>query len=112
MQIKALINSDSSTTILVDTREPRELRQTGHIPTAVNIPITSAPDAFFITDEEFENRFGFARPEKESEIVFYCKAGVRSKAAARLARQAGWNNTGEYAGSWLDWESKGGKIEP
>jgi rhodanese-related sulfurtransferase len=43
--------------------------------------------------------------------VFFCKAGVRSKAAAELARQAGWGKTGEYKGSWLDWEGKGGEKE-
>jgi rhodanese-related sulfurtransferase len=43
--------------------------------------------------------------------VFYCKAGVRSRAEAQLARQAGWVRTGEYAGSWLDWEKRGGEVE-
>lgn len=40
----------------------------------------------------------------------YCKAGVRSRAAAGLARQAGWEKVGEYQGSWLDWASNGGNI--
>ncbi|KAJ9131171.1 hypothetical protein NKR23_g11850, partial [Pleurostoma richardsiae] len=93
------------------TREPSELKSTGHIPHAVNIPITSAADSFHISDEEFEDRFGYPRPPKDREVVFYCKAGVRSRAAAGLAREAGWTKVGEYPGSWLDWEGKGGKIE-
>lgn len=40
--------------------------------------------------------------------MFFCKAGVRSKAAASLARQAGYENVGEYPGSWLEWEKLGG----
>lgn len=44
-------------------------------------------------------------------MVFYCKAGVRSRAAAGLARAAGWTKAGEYPGSWMDWAAKGGKIE-
>jgi len=36
---------------------------------------------------------------------------VRSRAAAQLARQAGWEKTGEYPGSWLDWAGKGGAVE-
>jgi 3-mercaptopyruvate sulfurtransferase SseA len=40
--------------------------------------------------------------------VFYCKAGVRSSAAAALAKHWGWENVGEYRGSWLDWASKKG----
>lgn len=33
---------------------------------------------------------------------------MRSRAAAALARQAGYQNVGEYPGSWLDWEKRGG----
>jgi rhodanese-related sulfurtransferase len=35
------------------------------------------------------DRFGFAKPPKGKEVVFFCKAGVRSSAAAGIARQAG-----------------------
>ena len=94
-----------------DTREPSELQQTGHIPGAVNIPISSAPDSFHIAEDEFEDRFGYARPDKDAELVFYCKAGVRSRAAAGLAREAGWTKVGEYPGSWLDWAERGGEAQ-
>jgi rhodanese-related sulfurtransferase len=47
------------------------------------------------------------------EVVFYCKAGVRSRAAARLAR--GWEGegvrVGEYKGSWVEWVGRGGVVE-
>lgn len=94
-----------------DTREPGELVQTGSIPGALNIPVSSRPESFFIADDEFEARYGFERPAKDAELVFFCKAGVRSRAAATLAREAGWTNIGEYPGSWLDWADKGGKAE-
>lgn len=41
--------------------------------------------------------------------MFYCKAGVRSRFAADLAKRAGYERVGEYRGSWVDWERKGGK---
>ncbi|KAM0327921.1 hypothetical protein ACHAQA_005319 [Verticillium albo-atrum] len=97
--------------IIVDTREPGEVRQTGLIPGAINIPISTHPESFHVTAEEFEDRFGFERPAKGSELVFYCKAGVRSRAAAALAKEAGWTGVGEYPGSWLDWEKRGGRAE-
>jgi len=109
--ISQQISSPSSSRILIDTREPGELQTTGTIPGALNIPITTSPDAFFITPEEFEDRFGFERPEKDTEVVFYCKAGVRSRAAAELAKGAGWTNVAEYPGSWMDWEKRGGKKD-
>lgn len=60
---------------------------------------------------EFEDKFGFEKPTADQELVFYCKAGVRSSAAAGLARQVGYQKVGEYRGSWLEWTKKGGKAE-
>ncbi|KAK7539416.1 Rhodanese-like domain-containing protein [Phyllosticta citribraziliensis] len=100
--------SDGSKPLLIDVRTPSEYAA-GAIPSAVNVPVTSAPDAFFATDEDWEDRFGFPKPDARREVVFYCKAGVRSRAAAMLARQAGYVNVGEYPGSWLDWERQVGK---
>lgn len=100
--------------ILIDVREPAELAATGHIPTALNIPITSAPDALFLPEQEFEERFGFQRPGVDTEVVFYCKSGVRSRAAARLAQQAHprfGGRVAEFPGSWNEWEGKGGRVE-
>ncbi|KAH7314043.1 Rhodanese-like domain-containing protein [Rhexocercosporidium sp. MPI-PUGE-AT-0058] len=109
--VKAFVEKPDPDRILIDSREPGELQATGTIPGSLNIPITTKPDSFFITAEEFEDRFGFERPGKDQEVVFYCKSGVRSRAAAALARQAGWGNVAEYQGSWLDWDKNGGIKE-
>lgn len=63
----------------------------------------------FLPADEFEDRFGFEKPSADKEVVFYCKSGVRSSAAANLAQQIGYKKIGEYRGSWLDWEKNGGK---
>ncbi|KAE8134102.1 Rhodanese-like domain-containing protein [Aspergillus pseudotamarii] len=101
--------------ILVDVREPAELKSTGIIPSAVSVPLASQPDAFFLTPEEFETRFGYPKPGagEEGDVVFYCKAGVRAKAAAQLAVQAGYEaeRVGVYEGSWLDWADRKGRVE-
>lgn len=82
------------------------------------MPLGSQPDAYFLTPDEFETRFGYPKPgvsaeEEGKDIVFYCKAGVRAKTAAQLAVQAGYDpsRVGVYYGSWLDWSGKGGKVE-
>lgn len=115
--------NNKPTTILIDVREPAELSSTGIIPGALSIPLASQPDAYFLSLEEFETRFGFPKPgvaaegqsteEKASEMIFYCKAGVRARAAAQLAVQAGYDpdRIGVYDGSWLDWVERGGKVE-
>jgi rhodanese-related sulfurtransferase len=73
------------------------------------MPITSSADALFLSAEDFSDRFGFPKPSANAEVVFYCKAGIRSKAAATLARQVGFQNVGEYRGSWDDWAKKSGE---
>lgn len=119
VQVQNLTSSSSSPTskpkpkvTIIDVREPGEVAQTGRIPGSLNVPMTSAPDSFHVSEDEFEDRFGFARPDPaDGEVLFYCKAGVRSRAAAGIARDAGWTKVGEYPGSWLDWVGRGGKVE-
>ncbi|KAH7128636.1 Rhodanese-like domain-containing protein [Dendryphion nanum] len=105
--IRDLIEDPNNTDLLIDVREPSEF-EVNSIPTAINVPIASQPDALLLPDEEFEDRFGFQKPPKEKHMVFFCKAGVRSAAAAQIAKQAGYQSIGEYRGSWLDWERNGG----
>ena len=111
LQVKSLTASPSADRILIDVREPSELQSSGRISGAHNLPITSSPDGLFLPAEEFEDKFGFPKPKASDEVIFYCKAGVRSRSAAGIARMAGWEKVGEYPGSWKDWEEKGGKVE-
>ncbi|KAJ4364640.1 hypothetical protein N0V83_009236 [Neocucurbitaria cava] len=105
--VLAILEQPSNSRLLIDVREPHEY-EANTIPTAINIPVTSQPDALLLSEEEFMDRFGFAKPPTNKEVVFFCKAGVRSSASAGIAKQAGYTNVGEYRGSWLDWERKGG----
>lgn len=113
-EIQDLSSDPHPNRILIDVREPSELLQTGRIPTAKSVPISSAPDAFFMPAEDFETKFGFPRPSEQDEVIFYCKAGVRSRQASLLAGQARptfGGKIGNYLGSWVDWEKNGGKSE-
>ena len=110
--ILSLTDSPNPKRILIDVREPSELKASGRIPGALNAPLNSSPDFPFVPSEEFEDRFGFPRPGDDDEVIFYCKSGVRSSAAARLAQQAGFGGkVAEYRGSWKDWEAQGGPAE-
>lgn len=84
-----ILENPSDSRLLIDVREPAEYN-TNSIPTALNIPIASHPDALLLSPEEFEDRFGWPKPPLNKELVFFCKAGVRSSAAAQLAKQSGY----------------------
>lgn len=105
--IISILENPTDSTLLIDVREPHEYAANS-IPTALNLPVTTQPDALLLSDEDFLDRFGWKKPPLHKEVVFFCKAGVRSSAAAQLAKQAGYTNVGEYRGSWLDWEKRGG----
>ena len=114
------------------------------------MPLTSNPDAFYLDEGEFGERFGFERPRarqksrlqpqpqphkedgetkqedrggkeehgKEAnpssavdEVIFYCHAGVRSRAAARMAREWKGVRVGDMRGGWAEWEGRGGEVE-
>lgn len=107
LQVLSVVEDPSDSRLLIDVREPHEFG-TDTIPTAINLPITSQPDALLLSPAEFQDQFGFAKPPTGKEVIFFCKAGVRSKSAAGIARQAGYTNVGEYPGSWNDWQKKGG----
>ncbi|KAI1066553.1 hypothetical protein NW752_005635 [Fusarium irregulare] len=111
-ELKNLVQKGANEEIvIVDVREPHELFETGKIPGAINIPITTAVQSFHIPEEDFEEMYGFERPSKDKELLFYCKAGIRAKSASQLANHAGWKKTSEYPGSWLDWEEHNGPVE-
>lgn len=137
------------------------------------MPLTSNPDAIYLSANDFFDRFGFEKPgfdvkggggkgeergvaeidsettataghggadpsadlgtgnygggdegevegggkreeEGVTEVIFYCKAGVRSRAAAQMAAgEGGWMGVrvGEMAGGWDEWMGRGGKVE-
>ncbi|KAG9198575.1 hypothetical protein G6514_009816 [Epicoccum nigrum] len=102
-----VLESPSDSRLLIDVREPHEFGKDS-IPTAINLPITSRPDALLLAPDDFQDQFGFQKPPTGKEVIFFCKAGVRSRAAASIARQAGYTNVGEYPGSWNDWQANGG----
>lgn len=75
--------------MIVDVREPYEV-ELGAIPGSINIPLKSSPEALAMSEDDFEDKFGFPKPDPAKEVVFYCRSGVRSTAAAEFAKQQGY----------------------
>jgi len=88
--------------VLVDVRELEELKH-GMIPTAKNLPMSELLEAFDLPEEGFKAKYGFDKPKKENNIIFYCRTGERSRVATQLAIQKGFKKARNYFGSVYDW---------
>lgn len=107
-QFKSLVQNPSSKVVLVDVREPSELKDYT-LPHAINIPYKTNPDALQLNDSQFQSNMGFNKPSKDKELVFFCAKGIRASMARDIANKNGYSNTAVYPGSMTEWLSKGGR---
>ena len=77
--------------IVLDTREQDEFDE-GHIPGAILIPYT-----------EIENKAEEMLPDKDIQILVYCRSGRRSKIASESLAKLGYTNVKEFGGI-IDWK--------
>lgn len=89
--------------VVIDVREPWELREYGVIPGSINVPLGQVNTAFQLGPEEFNEKYGGEMPQQTDTIVFTCLAGVRSKTALNAAASLGYKDVQHYLGGWQDW---------
>lgn len=94
--------------LLIDVREPEELKETGQIPASINIPLGVVSQELAASEQLFKSKYGREKPKPETEIIFHCKIGKRSLKAAEAAAALGFKNVKNYQGSWLDWAEREG----
>ncbi|KAH8392616.1 heat shock protein 67B2-like [Drosophila serrata] len=94
--------------LLIDVREPEELKETGQIPSSINIPLGVVSQELAASGQVFKSKYGREKPEPDTEIIFHCKIGKRSLKAAESAAALGFRNVKNYEGSWLDWAKREG----
>ncbi|XP_054898062.1 thiosulfate sulfurtransferase/rhodanese-like domain-containing protein 3 [Poeciliopsis prolifica] len=90
-------------TVVVDVREPWELREYGFIPGSVNVPLGQVNTALQLAPEEFKEKYDGEKPRQTDNVVFVCLAGVRSKTALDTAASLGFTDVQHYPGGWQDW---------
>lgn len=100
-ELKQLLAARKS--VVIDVREPWELREYGFIPGSINIPLGQVNTALQLPPEEFKEKFGGDMPQQEDHIVFTCLAGIRSRNALKAATSLGYNDVQHYPGGWQDW---------
>ena len=58
------------------------------------------------------NQLEALAPNKEKEVVLYCRSGNRSGVAQSLMQRAGFTNVRNLLGGMLDWVDKYGNEKP
>lgn len=89
--------------VIIDVREPWELREYGYIPGSINVPLGQINTALQLGAGEFEEKYGGEMPQQTDNIVFTCLAGVRSKTALDTATSLGYKSVQHFPGGWQDW---------
>ncbi|XP_042346116.1 thiosulfate sulfurtransferase/rhodanese-like domain-containing protein 3 [Plectropomus leopardus] len=100
-QLKQLLAGRKA--VVIDVREPWELREYGFIPGSINVPLGQVNTALQLGPEEFNEKYGGEMPQQTDNVVFTCLAGVRSKTALDTATSLGYKDVQHYPGGWQDW---------
>lgn len=85
----------NTNSLLIDVRETHEFTN-GHIPMAINIPLSKFNQSI-------------AEIPKDKELILYCQSGMRSKQAARILRKKNDTKTSHLTGGIGSWS--GSKIK-
>jgi rhodanese-related sulfurtransferase len=97
-EAKKMMDSDASV-IVLDVREPDEFEK-GHVPKATNIPRGL-----------LEFKVAKEIPNKDAQILVYCKSGGRSCLACSTLLEMGYKNVKSIAGGWKAWLGAGYAVE-
>jgi thiosulfate/3-mercaptopyruvate sulfurtransferase len=88
-----------------EAAEPRPGVRPGHMPGALNLPVTQllGPDGRLLSDRELEGVFRDAGVDLSEPIVTSCGSGVAASIAALALARIGLWDTAVYDGSWTEW---------
>ena len=90
---------DKGDHLFLDCREPREYKM-GHIPGAMNLPRGL-----------LEFKIVKKVPNKQEQMVVYCKSGGRACLSACTLCRMGYKNVKNMAGGWAAWGKAGYPID-
>ena len=99
--------------VLIDVRAAERFRGelepidpvAGHIPGAVNAPLTENTDELgrFLPDDELRRRFQALGVREDTSLAAYCGSGVTATQTLLALRLAGYDDATLYPGSWSAW---------
>jgi len=95
--------------VVIDVRDYQEVEQTGQIESggiiARNLPLELVLQAWNFPAEDWEEDFAVEKPRPGQEIVFTCRAGIRSQTAAEHISRTQPHKCYNYQGGSLEWFS-------
>ncbi|TRY67467.1 hypothetical protein TCAL_15860 [Tigriopus californicus] len=81
---------DRDEILLIDVRNRTELNTVGQIPKSVCLPLHEVELAFDLSDEDFQARYSFPKPQGDrKDIVLTCRSGRRVLVADRIMKTKG-----------------------
>lgn len=103
-EVRDMANSEEY--VLVDLRDPRELKREGKIPGAFSCPRGMLE--FWIDPESPYHKEVF---NQDKTYVFYCASAWRSALSARIAQEMGLAPVAHLEGGFSAWKAAGEAIE-
>ncbi len=85
--------------VVVDVCEPKEF-QSGHVPSAINLPLSTLP-----------NRLRELDKYRNKPVIVACRAGNRSMKGAVILRKGGFAAVYNLSGGLLAWEKENLPVE-
>lgn len=93
--------------MIVDVREVKELKASGEVPGAKNIPLSVFKLAFDLKEDSFHEQYDAKVPAPNDPIITFCLSGVRSEMARSiLVDELGYENVANFEGSFAEWSNK------
>lgn len=96
-EAKALFDKGGVT--FLDCREPKEYKS-GHVPGAINIPRG-------LLEFQIDKKI----PDKNTQVIMYCKSGGRASLACCSIQRMGYKNVKNIDGGWKAWAKAGYPVE-
>lgn len=103
-QVQTMVDSDDH--VIVDLRDPRELKREGKIPGAFSCPRGMLE--FWIDPESPYHKEVF---NQDKTYVFYCASAWRSALSAQLAQDMGLKPVAHLEGGFSAWKKAGAPVE-
>ena len=100
----------ANSVLLIDVRNRSELLDPGRIPNSLNLPLPELAEALTLPPGEFVDKYGFALPPPEQEMVLTCRSGRRIQVAAARLIPDGYTNVRLFYDSFKGWVGRGAPV--